>query len=145
MASLLAGGGAHLANFRPDRSGSVHLHGVEPLSAMVFPFSTGPSRPGCSCTDMAEAPPVHLSPGSCAPRGPSQSLPQIGPISSSGSSLMLSSLVWGPSLPPRWHSLGDSHQERSGAGGNPTPSPQDVEALGLASSMMKHLIPFSSF
>ncbi|KAK3543338.1 hypothetical protein QTP70_018068 [Hemibagrus guttatus] len=38
-------------------------------------------------------------------------------------------------LPPRLRSLGDSCQERSplsGAGGNLTPPPRDVEALGLA-------------
>ncbi|KAK3542013.1 hypothetical protein QTP86_010323, partial [Hemibagrus guttatus] len=83
--------------------------------------------------NLAKAASVHLSPGSSAPTSPS--VPWQGPPPSSGSPLACSSLFLGPCLPPRQHSLGDSHQGRStlsGIRGDSPPPPRDVEALGLA-------------
>ncbi|KAK3526360.1 hypothetical protein QTP70_024633, partial [Hemibagrus guttatus] len=82
----------YLSDFQLGETGSVHLRKVDPLSAMVFPFSSGPSGPGCPGTDVAMALPVCLSPGSSAHRSPSQSVPCPSPPSSSGSSLARSSL-----------------------------------------------------
>ncbi|KAK3514121.1 hypothetical protein QTP70_005122 [Hemibagrus guttatus] len=104
-------------------------------SAVVLPLSSSPSGPGCSGADLAEAASVRLYPGCSAPTSPSQCPPRCGPPPSSGSPLARSSLVHGPCLPPRRHSLGDSHQGRSplsGTRGDSTPLPRDVKALGLA-------------
>ncbi|KAK3542481.1 hypothetical protein QTP86_027732 [Hemibagrus guttatus] len=93
VASPSTGGGEHLADFRPCGSGSVHLW------ACMLWYRRGR---GYACTV------AH------------QSASRLSPPSSSGSSLACSSLVCGPYLPSRWHSLGDSCQERSplsGAGG----------------------------
>ncbi|KAK3539004.1 hypothetical protein QTP86_023606 [Hemibagrus guttatus] len=69
-------------------------------STVILPLSSSPSgcRPGRGCVCM---------PFPSAPTSPSQNTPQRGLPPSSGSTLARSSLVHGPCLPPRQHSLGD--------------------------------------
>jgi len=60
--------GVHMADVRPGGSGLVCLHGVNPLSPLVFSHSSSSSGAVCHGTDVPKAASVLLSPDRSTPR-----------------------------------------------------------------------------
>lgn len=72
MATPPTGGGDHMVEVRPSRSGLVHLQGVDPLYPLVCPHSSSSIGAGCHGTCVAEALSACLSSDSSALGSPSK-------------------------------------------------------------------------
>ncbi|CAM4725781.1 unnamed protein product [Leuciscus chuanchicus] len=130
------GGGASVGEIWASPSRPFRIIRLNPLSSLVLPHTSSPSRTGCNGAGVAEATSVRVPPSIYAPGSSGESSPGRGSSTINSSVLADPSLVLGSGITSGRLSDGDSRQEGPAVpskGHDISPSPRVVEVVGLAS------------
>ncbi|CAM4672887.1 unnamed protein product [Leuciscus chuanchicus] len=130
------GGGASVGEIWASPSRPFRIIRLNPLSSLVLPHTSSPSRTGCNGAGVAEATSVRVPPSIYAPGSSGESSPGRGSSTINSSVLANPSLVLGSGITSGRLSDGDSRQEGPAVpskGHDISPSPRVVEVVGLAS------------